>query len=67
MIVDGVDIVGPFPDVYQQAAHFSVAHFTRSTNPESAQQFVATLTSTSAIDAYRAAGLTPRFTANPSE
>jgi molybdate transport system substrate-binding protein len=60
MSVDGVEIVGPFPEPLQKHTDFSVAVFSDATNPELAEEFVAHLTSLEADRAYRLGGLTSR-------
>ncbi|WP_108461566.1 molybdate ABC transporter substrate-binding protein [Devosia naphthalenivorans] len=60
MSVDGVDVVGPFPDPLQQPTDFSAAIFADAAHPDLARRFIAHLTSSEAADAYRSGGLTPR-------
>ncbi|MFT0861833.1 molybdate ABC transporter substrate-binding protein [Ancylobacter sp. G4_0304] len=57
MSVDGVDIVGPFPDEVQTFTDFSAAIFTDARNPEAAQAFLDLLGSDAAVAAYEKGGL----------
>lgn len=59
--VSGVRIVGPLPSDCQQTTEFSAGIFADSAEPETARQFIATLTSDRARAAYLARGLKVRF------
>lgn len=61
MSVDGIEVVGPFPDEYQVATDFSVAIFAEARNPDVAQEFLRHLTSDASRQAYARGGLVPRF------
>lgn len=61
MAVTGVDIVGPFPQEYQQVTRFAAACFTGAENPDAAKRLFSLLTSHEASGAYHAAGLIPCF------
>lgn len=63
MSVDGIDVVGPFPDPLQQPTDFSAAIFTDAADLDLAQRFMAHLTSQASHAAYEAGGLTSRITA----
>lgn len=58
-VVAGTEIVGPLPDEVQKVTTFAVAVLTGSPNWMAAEQFAAFLTTDTALDAYRAAGLDP--------
>ncbi|OYU87844.1 MAG: molybdate ABC transporter substrate-binding protein [Bradyrhizobiaceae bacterium PARB1] len=67
MSVDGVDIVGPFPDEIQTFTDFSAAIFTDARHPDAASAFLDALGSGAAATAYEKGGLTsfvPAPTAN---
>lgn len=57
MSVDGVDVVGRFPDEIQTFTDFSAAIFTDARHPESAQAFLDLLGSDAAVAAYERGGL----------
>ncbi len=59
MVVDGIDIVGPFPAAVQSVMHFSAAVLARSAHRDVANAFIATLATADAADAFRACGLEP--------
>ncbi len=59
MVVDGIDIVGPFPAAVQSVMHFSAAVLARSAKREMANAFLSTLATAEAADAFRAFGLEP--------
>lgn len=61
MSVDGVEVIGPFPDALQKHTDFSVAVFTDARNPDLAEEFVAHLTTPESDRAYRLGGLTSRL------
>lgn len=61
MTVDGVQIVGPLPDVVQLPTDFSVGIFQGAKNQSAADEFVAYLTSPIAHVAYGQGGLTSRL------
>lgn len=62
MSVQGVDVVGPFPDPLQQPTDFSAAMFAEAENPALAREFLLHLTSRKAHEAYEAGGLASRIT-----
>ncbi|MCJ8141400.1 substrate-binding domain-containing protein [Ancylobacter sp. A5.8] len=57
MSVEGVDVVGPFPEAIQAFTDFSAAIFTDARNPEAAQAFLDSLGSDEAVGAYEKGGL----------
>ena len=59
MVVDGIDIVGPFPAAVQSVMHFSAAVLARSAKREVANAFLSTLATAEAADVFRAFGLEP--------
>lgn len=63
MSVEGVEVVGPFPEPYQKPTNFSVAIFSDTADPEMATRFVAHLTSPQAAEAYNNGGLKSRVAA----
>jgi len=62
MSIDGVDIVGPFPEPHQKQTDFSSAIFTEAVNHEQAASFIEHLTSQCSMRAYAQCGLSPRTT-----
>lgn len=60
MSVDGVEVVGPFPDPYQKHTDFSAAIFTGSGSPDLAEAFLDHLCDERAADVYSRSGLLPR-------
>jgi molybdate transport system substrate-binding protein len=65
MSVDGVEVVGPFPQRYQMPTDFSVAIFADAEDRELAARFVTHLTSPQAAEAYDMGGLKSRLAPNP--
>ncbi len=59
MVVDGADIVGPFPAEYQVETSFSAALFRDCVHLQAARTFLRQLRTPEAEHAYLAAGLTP--------
>ncbi|MGV6872086.1 substrate-binding domain-containing protein [Pseudochelatococcus sp. B33] len=59
-MVDGIDVVGPFPQEIASVTGFSTAVLRSSRRPENAKQLVAALSSAAAMAAYTDAGLSPR-------
>jgi molybdate transport system substrate-binding protein len=59
MVVDGTDIVGPFPHEYQVETSFSAAAFHDCAHLQAADAFLRQLRTPEAKRAYRAAGLAP--------
>ena len=59
--VDGIRIVGPFPDDCQQVTPFSAAIFADAKNPAGARAFIDLLRSPEAAHAFTARGLKLRF------
>lgn len=57
MSVEGVDVVGPFPEEIQTFTEFSAALFTEARHPEAAQAFLDLLGSEEAAAAYGKGGL----------
>lgn len=60
MSIDGIDVVGPFPDPYQKYTDFSAAIFTEARNPGAAEAFVDHLSDGKAAAIYARSGLLPR-------
>ncbi len=60
MSIDGVDVIGPFPEPLQKRTDFSAAIFAEAENRGSAEAFIDLLTSGSSASAYAQCGLTPR-------
>jgi molybdate transport system substrate-binding protein len=60
MSIDGIDVVGPFPDPYQKHTDFSAAIFTDSEAPEVAAEFLEHLSSEAATEVYGRCGLLAR-------
>lgn len=58
-VVQGVEVVGPLPDLAQKVSTFSAAVLVMAFDPAGAQEFVRFLASQTAADAYRASGLDP--------
>jgi molybdate transport system substrate-binding protein len=65
MSVEGVEVVGPFPERYQVTTDFSVAIFADAEDRELAARFVTHLSSPQAADAYVKGGLKPLLASNP--
>lgn len=63
MSVDGVDVVGPFPEEVQTFTDFSAAIFTDARNPAEAALFLEALTTEAAATAYEKGGVLPRVPA----
>lgn len=59
MVVDGVDIVGPFPPAVQVSMRFSAAAVAGSAARASVEAFLATLRTADAKQAFRDCGLDP--------
>ena len=59
MVVDGIDIVGPFPDTLQAAMRFSAAAMAGSPARSAVVAFLATLRGEAARAAFRDCGLDP--------
>jgi molybdate transport system substrate-binding protein len=64
MSIDGIEVVGPFPDPYQKHTDFSAAIFTDASNPQVAEMFLDHLSDSEAAEAYSRSGLLPRVAAN---
>jgi molybdate transport system substrate-binding protein len=60
MSIDGIDVVGPFPEPYQKHTDFSAAIFTDSETPEIAEEFLDHLSDEAAAEVYSGSGLLPR-------
>lgn len=60
MSIDGVDVVGPFPEPYQKHTDFSAAIFTDTSNADVAEMFLDHLSDKQAAEAYSRCGLLPR-------
>ncbi|WP_103174522.1 substrate-binding domain-containing protein [Paracoccus sp. SY] len=58
MMVDGIEVVGPFPDELQQPTDFAAAIFAGAANSANARAFLDHLQSAQAQQAYRNGGLT---------
>jgi molybdate transport system substrate-binding protein len=63
MSIDGIDVVGPFPEPYQKHTDFSAAVFTDSTSPELAEAFIEHLGDDTASEVYGRCGLAARVAA----
>ena len=59
-MVQGIGIVGPFPDAIQSVTTFAAAIFTACHNRPAAEAFMELLRSPGAKSAYQAHGLAPR-------
>ncbi len=59
MAVPCVDIIGPFPDAYQQATRFAAACFADARQPDASRALLSLLTSPNTAAACRAKGLIP--------
>ena len=57
MVVDGIEVIGPFPDPVQEVTTFSAAIMRDAANREAAERLLAAMTDTGAVEAYRASGL----------
>lgn len=57
MSIEGVDIVGPFPDEVQIFTDFSAAIFTDARNPAGAALFLETLATEASVSAYAKGGV----------
>jgi molybdate transport system substrate-binding protein len=60
MAIDGIDVVGPFPEPYQKHTDFSAAIFTDSDAPEIAEEFLDHISDETAADVYARSGLKAR-------
>lgn len=60
MSIDGIDVVGPFPEPYQKHTDFSAAIFSDSKNPEAAARFIDYLSGEEAAAVFARSGLVPR-------
>ncbi len=60
MSIDGIEVVGPFPDPHQKHTNFSAAVFSDSSNPGAAEAFIAHLSDGEASPIYAQSGLLPR-------
>ncbi len=60
MAIDGIDVVGPFPDPLQQHTDFSAAIFTDSRSAAEAEAFLDHLGDDAAAAVYARSGLLPR-------
>jgi molybdate transport system substrate-binding protein len=61
MAIDGVDLVGPFPEPYQKHTDFSAAVFIDTESPSIAEAFVDHLSDERAGDVYSRSGLLSRI------
>ena len=59
MVVDGIDIIGPFPGEAQKVTRFSAAAMAGTPAMAEAKAFLASLSSPEAVAAYRKFGLEP--------
>jgi molybdate transport system substrate-binding protein len=60
MSIDGIDVVGPFPEPYQKHTDFSAAIFTDTAEPELAEAFLDHLSDDAAAEVYGRCGLMAR-------
>jgi molybdate transport system substrate-binding protein len=65
MSVDGVEVLGPFPERYQVTTDFSVAIFADAEDRELAARFVTHLSSLQAAEAYAQGGLKSLLASKP--
>jgi molybdate transport system substrate-binding protein len=63
MSIDGIAVVGPFPDPYQKHTDFSAAIFTDASDPQVAEMFLDHLSNSEAAEVYSRSGLLPRVAA----
>lgn len=63
MAIDGIDVVGPFPEPYQKHTDFSAAIFADAPNGQVAETFLDHLSDKQAAEAYARCGLLPRTVA----
>jgi len=61
MAIDGIDVVGPFPDPYQKHTDFSAAIFSDSGSLKTAEAFLDHLSDETAAEVYSRSGLLPRI------
>ncbi len=61
LVVDGIEVVGPFPDPVQEVTTFCAASMRGATDPAGAARFLTELTTAEAAEAYRRSGLEPAF------
>lgn len=66
MSVEGVDILGPFPDEVQVFTDFSAAVFTDAENPADAALFLDAISSEAAVKAYEQGGVVSRVPMPPA-
>lgn len=66
MLVEGVEVVGPFPDELQQTTDFAGAIFAGSENAANARAFLDHLQSPQSQQAYRDGGLASLVTPQPA-
>jgi molybdate transport system substrate-binding protein len=64
MSIEGIEVVGPFPDPYQKHTDFSAAIFTEASNPRVAAKFLDHLSNSEAAKVYSRSGLLPRVAAD---
>ena len=57
MVVEGIEVVGPFPDPVQEVTTFSAAIMRDAANREGARRLLAAMTDAGAVEAYRVSGL----------
>jgi molybdate transport system substrate-binding protein len=57
LVVDGIEVIGPFPDEYQSTSAFSAAVFKGSPNRELAMTFLRSVRGPRAVTAYEKFGL----------
>jgi molybdate transport system substrate-binding protein len=60
MSIDGIDVVGPFPEPYQKHTDFSAAIFADSDAQELAEEFLDHLSDETAAEVYARCGLKAR-------
>jgi molybdate transport system substrate-binding protein len=59
MVVDGIEVVGKYPEELQQVSSFSAAMMTSSARRAAAEAFLAGLNGEAANAAYLASGVDP--------
>ncbi len=61
MVVEGIEVIGPFPDPVQEVTTFSAAVTRWAANREGAERLLAAMTAPGAAEAYRRSGLEPAY------
>ena len=61
MVVDGIEVIGPFPDPVQEVTTFSAAIMREASNRAGAERLLAAMTDAGAVGAYRDSGLAAAY------